>query len=160
MSRKLDRIDLKILDLLQQDSSLSQRQLAERIGLSQNVCWRRLNRLADEGVLKGQSARIDRTALGLDLVVFVLIRTRHHSKAWLEQFRAHVESIPEITDFYRIGGDWDYLIRVVTENMTGYDAVYQRLVSEVELEAVTGLFTMEGILENRPVDLRRVLRAE
>ncbi|PLX38430.1 MAG: ArsR family transcriptional regulator [Hyphomicrobiales bacterium] len=153
----MDQIDLQILDLLQQDASLSQRQVAERVGLSQNVCWRRMNRLAADGIIEGQSARINRTALGLDLVVFVLVRTRNHSTTWLEEFRRHVESIPEITDFYRIGGDWDYLIRVVTTSMAGYDAVYQRLVAGVELETVTGLFAMEGILENRPIALRRTL---
>ncbi|MCT8159698.1 Lrp/AsnC family transcriptional regulator [Pseudoruegeria sp. SHC-113] len=151
--KPLDQIDLRILAELQKDASLSQRDLAERVGMSQNACWRRLNALNARGVLQGARARIDRKQTGLGLVVFVMIRTRHHSADWLKTFRRHVLTIPEVIDFHRISGDYDYLLKVVTESMDSYDGVYQRLIEGVELDSVTSFFAMEAIAEERPLPL-------
>jgi Lrp/AsnC family transcriptional regulator len=82
-----------------------------------------------------------------------MIRTSHHAKAWADGFRQHVERLPEVTEFYRIGGDWDYLIKVVCRGMAGYDRFYQKLITDFELSTVTGFFSMEAIIENRPPDL-------
>ncbi|WJR75713.1 Lrp/AsnC family transcriptional regulator [Bradyrhizobium sp. NP1] len=154
---KIDKIDLAILSRLQKNSTLSQRDLAEQVGLSQNACWRRLQRLNASGLLKGTTTDIDLAALGLDLTVFVMVRTRHHSKEWADRFRRHVERLPEVIDFHRIGGDWDYMIKVVAKGMHGYDVFYQRLITSFDLDRVTGLFSMEGIVRNRPVDLTRLV---
>ncbi|KUJ79583.1 Lrp/AsnC family transcriptional regulator [Ruegeria profundi] len=153
MSEKLDRIDTRILKELQQDATLSQRELADRVGLSQNACWRRLKSLNENGVLIGSTARIAREKLGLSLVVFVMLRTRHHSAEWLQAFRRHVLTIPEVVDFHRIGGDYDYQLKVVTQDMASYDRVYQRLIEKVELDSVTSYFAMEAIAEGRPLPL-------
>lgn len=150
----LDYIDHKILTVLQQDGALSQREVASQVGLSQNACWRRIRRLTDLGIIEGYHARLNASVIGLDLTVFIMIRTRHHSERWSKAFKTHVESIPEVVEMHRIGGDWDYLIKVVTKSMAGYDKVYQNITSTVELEAVTGLFSMETILENRPLSIR------
>lgn len=149
----VDHIDRQILKQLQEDADLSQRELADRIGVSQNACWRRLQALTAAGVLLGATARLDRQQLGLGLVVFVMLRTRHHSADWLAQFRRHVLTIPEVVDFHRIGGDYDYQLKVVTEDMASYDRVYQRLIEKVELDSVTSYFTMESIAEGRPLPL-------
>lgn len=153
MRDSVDQIDKRLLAELQRDGGLSQRELADRVGLSQNACWRRLRALTDTGLLKGSRARVDRRKLGLDLVVFVMIRTRHHSADWLAAFRRHVLTIPEVVDFHRIGGDYDYQLKVVTEDMTSYDRVYQRLIAGVELDSVTSYFAMEAIAEDRPLPL-------
>lgn len=150
---QIDQIDRSILTALQQDASQSQRDLAERIGLSQNACWRRLKRLEDSGLITGTRLVLDRELLGLDLTVFMMIRTRHHARDWSARFRRHVEAIPEVSEFHRIGGDWDYLIRIVTRSMAGYDQVYQHLIGSFELESVTGYFSMETIFEGRPLVL-------
>jgi len=84
-------------------------------------------------------------------VVFVMIKTRHHSGDWLKMFRQHVADIPEVVDFFRIGGEYDYLLKVVTKDMTTYDGVYQRLIKGVELDSVTSNFAMESIVEQRPL---------
>lgn len=152
-SEKIDIFDLKILTSLQKNANLSQRDLADAVGLSQNACWRRLQRLHTIGMIRGSYGEIDLVALGFDLTVFVMIRTRHHSKEWADDFRAHVERLPEVIDFYRIGGDWDYLMKVVTRGMSGYDAFYQKLITKFDLATVTGFFSMEAIINNRPVDL-------
>ncbi len=151
MSQSIDQIDRSLLAHLQRDGSLSQRDLAERVGLSQNACWRRLKALQDKGILKGTRAEVDREKLDLGLVVFVMLRTRHHSAEWLAQFRRHVLTIPEVVDFHRIGGDYDYQLKVVTRDMGAYDKVYQRLIAGVELDSVTSYFAMEAIAEGRPL---------
>jgi Lrp/AsnC family transcriptional regulator len=151
-------IDMRILTAMQIDAGLSQRDLAEKVGMSQNACWRRLQRLHSLGLIRGSHSDIDLKALGFDLVVFVMIRTRHHSREWSEGFRAHVEKLPEVIDFYRIGGEWDYLIKGVTRGMSGYDAFYQKLITDFDLVTVTGFFSMEAIINNRPVDLGKLRR--
>lgn len=147
----LDHIDKSILRALQQDASLSQRELADKVGLSQNSCWRRLTRLREEGVITGQTVRLDMQAVGLDLTVFAMVRTRHHSAEWLEQFRKSVLSIDNVIDFFRIAGDYDYMIKIVARDMNDFDRVYQRLIKENELEAVTSYIAMETIADSRNV---------
>ncbi|MBU3036417.1 Lrp/AsnC family transcriptional regulator [Tritonibacter mobilis] len=151
MTKTIDQIDRDLLHILQRDGSLSQRDLAERVGLSQNACWRRLKALQDKRILRGTRAEVDRSQLDLGLVVFVMLRTRHHSAEWLAQFRRHVLTIPEVVDFHRIGGDYDYQLKVVTRDMASYDKVYQRLIGGVELDSVTSYFAMETIAEGRPL---------
>lgn len=155
--KNFDIFDLRILTAVQRDSSLSQRQIADLVGLSQNACWRRMQALQAAGVLAGSQARVDLAALGLDLTVFVMIRTRQHSRDWVDRFSRHVQSLPEVIDFNRIGGEWDYLLKIVTQGMAGYDRFYQRLIDGFEFDKVTGLFSMEQILQNRPTDLNRLL---
>ena len=156
--KKIDQFDARILRELQLNSDISQRELAAKVGLSQNACWRRLKLLEDSGVIQGRTVRLDRNQLGLGLVVFAMIRTRHHSTAWLKTFRTHVSSIPDIVDFYRIGGDYDYLLKFVTRDMISYDAVYQKLIEAVELESVTSYFAMEALAEQRPLVLTGATR--
>lgn len=152
-SLEIDRIDRKLLAALQADSSLSQRALAEKVGLSQNACWRRLQRLQSHGVILGQRAELDLARLGFDLVVMVMIKTPHHSKQWADGFKAHVETLPGVVDLYRIGGEWDYLIKVVTRGIAGYDRFYQSLVDGFDLSVVTGHFVMEEMISAKPVVL-------
>lgn len=150
---KLDHIDIQLLRELQSDSAQSQRDLADKVGLSQNACWRRIRLLQERGIIRGYTVQLDKQALDRGLVVFAMIRTRSHSAQWLASFRTHVNSIPDIVDFYRIGGDYDYMLKIVTRDMKSYDHVYQRLIERLDLETVTSYFAMEAILENRPIPL-------
>lgn len=153
MTQKLDHIDRRILQELQRDAGQSQRALSDRVGLSQNACWRRIKALEAKGILGKRTVLLDRTQLGMGLVVFVMVKTRHHSASWLKEFRQHVSTIPEVIDFFRIGGEYDYLLKIVTEDMHGYDEVYKRLIDAIELETVTSYFAMEAIEEQRPIPL-------
>ena len=150
-TENLDNLDKAILRALQQDSSLSQRELAEKVGLSQNSCWRRLTRLREQKIIKGQTVRLDMTAVGLSLTVFVMVRTRHHSAEWLKTFRKSVLEIDNVIDFYRIAGDYDYMIKIVARDMNDFDQIYQRIISQTELETVTSYIAMEAIADGRNV---------
>lgn len=149
MTETIDQIDRALLRALQKDASLSQRDLAEKVGLSQNACWRRLKALRDSGLIKGETVRLDQGRLGLGLTIFMMIRTRHHGKDWLDLFRREVASISNVIDFFRIAGDYDYMLKVVARDMNDFDRIYQRLIEKVELDTVTSCITMEAIVNGR-----------
>ena len=153
MGKTLDQIDRRILEALQNDASLSQRALADQVGLSQNACWRRLKELETSGVIRGRTILLDRDKVGMGLVTFVFVRTSTHSTEWLALFRRHVRTIPEVVDFYRISGEYDYMLKVVTPDIAGFDAVYKRLIDGASMETVTSFFAMETIEEQRPIRL-------
>lgn len=153
MISKIDHIDCRILEELQRDSAQSQRALSDRVGLSQNACWRRLKVLESSGIIRNRTVVLDRARLGVGLIVFVMVKTRHHSADWLKLFRQHVSSIPDVIDFFRIGGEYDYLLKIATNDMASYDQVYKRLIEGIELETVTSYFSMEAIEEQRPIPL-------
>lgn len=141
----MDRIDKAILSLLQKDASLSLQQLSEAVHLSPTPCWRRLQRLEQEGYILGKVALLSPQKLGVGVTVFVSIRTAQHNEQWMQKLRQVVEEIPEIVEFYRMSGDVDYLLRVVVPDVSGYDAVYKRLISSIELSGVSSSFAMEQI---------------
>jgi Lrp/AsnC family transcriptional regulator len=148
-NQNIDHIDRRILRALQRDGTLSQRELAEDVGMSQNACWRRLKALEEGGFITGRTIRLDPRKVGLPLTVFVMVRTRHHSRDWLETFRKEISAIANVTDFYRIAGDYDYMLKVVAADMNDFDRVYQRMIANVELDTVTSFITMEAIVSNR-----------
>lgn len=151
VQKMLDSIDKAILRTLQRDASLSQRELAEEVGLSQNACWRRLTRLRETGVITGQTVRLDMEQIGFALTVFVLIRTRQHSAEWLDQFRKSVLAIENVIDFFRIAGDYDYMLKIVARDMNDFDRIYKKLISGTDLETVTSFIAMEAIADSRDV---------
>lgn len=153
MTTKLDETDRRILRALQTDSSRSQRELADEVGLSQNAFWRRLKTLESSGVIKGYRALLNREAAGASLVVFSMIKTRRHSAEWARRFRTQMETIPEVVSLYRIGGEFDYMLKIVTHDIAGFDQVYQRMTEALELDTVTSYFAMEAMIEDRPIEV-------
>lgn len=142
---KLDSIDRKILRILQQDTTIPIAELADRVGLSRTPCWRRVQRLEANGVIRQRVALADRSKLNVGVTVFVTVRTSNHSEEWLGQFAKAVSSFDEVVEFYRMSGDIDYLLRVVVPDIAAYDAVYQRLIRKVEMFDVSSSFAMEEI---------------
>jgi len=141
----MDKLDAKILELLQADGALSAAEIADRIGLSKAPCWRRIQKLTDEGIIKGTVALLDARALNVGTTVFVTLKTGNHSEAWFERFARAVRDIPEVTEIHRMSGDVDYLIRIVVPDIDAYDVVYKRLISAVEFQDVSASFALETI---------------
>lgn len=142
---QLDRLDRSILHHLQLNAALTNAELAERVGLSANACWRRIKRLEDEGVIAARVAILDRAALNLPVTVFVSIRTTEHNEHWLNQFASSVAAVPEVMEFYRLSGDTDYLLKVVVRDIADYDRVYKKLIALAPLSDVSSSFAMECI---------------
>ena len=129
--------------LLQEDASLSARELGRRVGLTATPCWRRVRALEESGVITARVAVVDRTAVNLDVVALVSIRTNDHSTTWLSAFRRAIDSLPEIVEAYRTSGEIDYLLKVVVPSITAYDDFYKRLIAAVDLYDVRSIFVME-----------------
>jgi Lrp/AsnC family transcriptional regulator len=143
--RRIDAIDRKILMVLQEDASLSVAEIGDRVGLSSTPCWKRIQRMEGEGVIRGKVALVDQNKIGLGLSVFVSIESSDHSEAWLKKFAAAVSAMPEVIEFYRMAGDADYMLRVVVADMQSYDIFYKKLIGAVALKNVTSRFAMEKI---------------
>src|ERR1700712_107006 len=143
--RRIDAIDRKILRVLQEDASLSVADIGERVGLSSTPCWKRVQRMEQEGIITGKVALVDQDKIGLGLSVFVSVESSDHSDAWLKTFAAAVSAMPEVIEFYRMAGDVDYVLRVVVADMRSYDIFYKKLISAVALKNVTSRFAMEKI---------------
>jgi Lrp/AsnC family transcriptional regulator, cysteine-sensing transcriptional activator len=141
----MDAIDRRILQLLQEDASLALEELARRVNLSSTPCWRRVQKLKEAGVIRKEVALLDAGKLNVGVTVFVAVRTNQHTAGWLEKFARSVRDIPEVVEFYRMSGEMDYLLRVVVPDISGYDAVYKKLIRTVELYDVTSSFAMEEI---------------
>lgn len=142
---KLDAIDRKILEVLQQDAGLQISEVASRVGLSQTPCWRRVQRLKEAGVITKNVMLLDPRKINVGVTAFVAIRTSTHTQDWFEHFKAIVEAIPEVVEFYRMSGEVDYLLRVVVPDIAAYDAVYKRLITGTQLFDVSSSFAMEEI---------------
>jgi Lrp/AsnC family transcriptional regulator len=145
MVRSLDRTDLRILDCLQHDASLSTADVADRVGLSTTPCWRRIQNLEKAGILRGRVALLDREQLDLGVDVFVSLRISRHSEQRLDEFSRAIEGFPEVVEFYRMSGDVDYLMRVVVADIKAYDAFYKRLIRHTDIADVSSSFAMERI---------------
>jgi Lrp/AsnC family transcriptional regulator len=139
----LDRIDARILAALQKDAGQAIAELAELVGLSANACWRRIKRLEEAGIIRARVALLDPERIGLGVTVFVSVRTNEHNDAWLKQFAAAVEKIPEVVELYRMSGEIDYLMKIVVADIAHYDRVYKRLIKMVKLTDVSSSFAME-----------------
>lgn len=141
----MDPIDRKILALLQDDASTAIAEIAQKVGLSQTPCWKRVQKMEAAGVIKGRVALLSGKKLNLGLNVFVQLRTNQHDEAWLQRFSAAVMEMPEVVEVYRMAGDIDYLLRVVVRDTDAYDRFYKRLIKKVPLHDVSSSFAMEEI---------------
>lgn len=152
----LDLIDRKIVAELMRNATLPVSQIAEKVGLSQTPCWKRIQRLQETGVLTGRVALADPAKLGLGLTVFVGIEAPDHSGEWRTVFAKATEAIPEVMEVYRMAGEMDYLLRVVVSDMAAFDRLYKRLTDAVPIKNFTSHFAMERIRFTTvyPVDTR------
>jgi len=152
----MDTIDKKILQALQSDSSGSIADIADRAGVSQTPCWRRIKKLEEAGVIEKRVALLNPKALNLTMTAYVMVKTAHHDENWLRRFSDGVEHIPEIVEIHRMAGDIDYLLKVVAGNMSEYDAIYKRLIQVADLSDVSASFSMECIKTTTQLPLDRL----
>jgi Lrp/AsnC family transcriptional regulator len=141
----MDKTDLRILELLQQNGALTVADIGDRVGLSKAPCWRRIQRLHESGVIRQIVALLDPKALNVGTTVFVTVKTANHSAAWFNRFVNTLNEIPEVIEMHRMSGDVDYLIRIVVPNIDAYDKLYKKLISSVEFLDVSASFALETI---------------
>jgi len=149
----MDAKDRRILAELQIDAGQSIEELAAKINLSRNACWRRVRALEEQGIIRARVALLDPDKLNLSLTAFIAIRTAQHDQAWLDRFSAAVRDIPEITGAYRTTGETDYMLRAAVPDIAGYDRLYKRLIAKVPLTDVSAFFVMEKVKETTALPL-------
>jgi Lrp/AsnC family transcriptional regulator len=138
-------IDIKILRILQRDCTISVAEIGKEVGLSTTPCWRRIQKLEQEGVIESRVALLNAKKVSAGVTVFVAITTNEHNISWLERFHAVLRDFPEVVEAYRMSGQVDYLLRVAVPDIESYDRFYKQLISRIELSDVSSSFAMEQI---------------
>lgn len=155
-----DRIDLKILHELQQDASLSNQELAERVGLTAAPCSRRVKQLEETGVIISHSIRIDEKAINLNMSALLYISMDKHIPERFDAFEKTISEIPEVIECFMItGNSADYQLKVAIPDMDEY---YKVLLGKItRIPGVTGVhssFILRKVIENGPLPLSYVAR--
>jgi Lrp/AsnC family leucine-responsive transcriptional regulator len=152
----LDRLDLRLLQLVQENARMPIVEMAKQLSLSASACARRLRLLEDGGVILGYGARLDSTALGLPMTAFVLVSMARKSEDVLANFEAAIAKAPEVMEACLMTGREDYLLRIVVSDLRAYEQfVKQRLtripgVSQVETSFMLRQITARSVLPNPP----------
>ena len=128
--RTLDKLDRRILALLQKDGRLSMKDLAEQVGLSITPCIERVKRMERDGIISGYYARVNPVALGASLLMFVQITLSNKSGEMFDQFRREVLRIPQVLECHLVSGDFDYIIKARIHEMTEY----RKLLGDILLQ--------------------------
>jgi len=153
---EIDPIDRRILDVIQRDGSLSAADVASQVGLSTTTCWRRIQQLEQSGVIKQRVALLDRSKLGLDVVVFVQVRLSTQGRDAIAQFDQAIRDRPEVLDCYTLTGEWDFCLRIVTRDMKEYEAFFLDHLSKIpNVQSVNSSIAVTVIKESTVLPLSR-----
>jgi len=127
----VDRLDLRILDILQRQGALSAAEVASKIKLSTTTCWRRIQQLENNGVIKARVALLDRNSLGLDVTIFAHVKLATTGRDAIAEFEAAIRDRAEVLECYTLTGEWDFLLKIVTMNIKAYEAFYLDYLSRI-----------------------------
>jgi Lrp/AsnC family transcriptional regulator len=141
----VDRLDRKILQILQEDATVPVAEIGRRVGLSTTPCWRRIQKLEEDGVIVRRAALLDPKKINTKVTAFVAITTSQHNEEWLKRFAEVIQDLPEVVEFYRMAGQVDYLLRIVVPDIEAYDNLYKRLIAKIDISDVSTTFAMEQI---------------
>ncbi|MBP1613190.1 MAG: AsnC family transcriptional regulator [Bacteroidetes bacterium] len=151
---KLDQTDLKLLKLLQEDSNLTTKELAQRVNLSPTPVFERVKQLEREGFIKKYVAILDPEKLSKGFIVFCNIRLKQHSKENGHQFMEAIMGIDEITECYNISGDYDFMLKIYVPNMKYYqDFVLNKLGTVDSIGSLQSIFVMGQIKQTHSIPL-------
>ena len=151
----LDRVDRRILDLLQREGALSVAEVAARTGLSTTTCWRRIQTMEAQGVILGRVALLDRSALGLDVTIFAHVKLSTQGRDAIAAFAEAIRERPEVLACYTTMGEWDFMLRIVTKDIKAYEAFYLDHLSKLpNVQSINSSVTVTVIKETTvlPID--------
>lgn len=150
----LDRIDRRILEVLQEDGRLSNVELAERVALSPSPCLRRVKRLEDAGIISGYRAVLDRRTIGLGLTVFVEIKVSKHSRDNAAMLHQALLKVPEVVSCHIVSGVTDFLAEVVVPDLEAYERLMtEKLLTLPTIEDMRSNFSIRTVKTNAPLPL-------
>jgi Lrp/AsnC family transcriptional regulator len=130
MGNELSRQDINILQILQSDASKTSTEVADLVGMSQSPCWRRINKIEQDGLINKKVALLDRQALGMDLVVFATVNLTTSGRQNLVEFESSVRNFDEVVECYTMTGIWDYMLKIIVKDIRNYESfVRDRLLA-------------------------------
>ena len=145
MPTALDAIDIKILELMQKDASLSTGELAERVGLSQSPCWRRIQRLREEGYIKAVVAVVDPEKVGFKMQIFAQVKMTTLSEEDRASFYRQINAIPEILECWTVFGEMDAMMKILAPDVTWYqDFIFSVLLKLPGVTDVRSIVTLSA----------------
>ena len=147
---KLDKIDLQILKLLQENSKITNLDLSKKIGLSPAPTLERVKKLEQSGVIKSYHAKVDAVAIGLNVRTFALVNLAWQKENALDNFLAKIRAIDEITECYIITGDADFLMKIVCKDLLSYEQLLFKTLSQIEeIERIKTLMTLSKVKKDK-----------
>ena len=150
--RKLDRIDLNILRILQQEGRISYVDLADKVGLSTTPCMERVKRLEQEHIIEGYQAIVNPSTIGLNLLVFVEISLHYQSPSAFDDFKKAVSALPNVLECHLISGQSDYLLKTRISEMSEYRQLLGDLLINLPgIKESKSYIVMEAVKENQPL---------
>ena len=132
MTNEIDDTDRRILRAIQLDNSRSKADLADLVGISQPSCWRRIQRLKETGVIRGEVAVLDRERLGFGTMVYALVKLSNVGRANLAGFSDAIRSLPEVVECNVVMGMADFLLKIVTPDIYAYERFFFERLSSIE----------------------------
>jgi Lrp/AsnC family transcriptional regulator len=155
MAFTLDAIDIKILELMQKDASLSTAELAEKVGLSQSPCWRRIQRLREEGYIKAIVAVVDHQKLGFKLQIFAQVKMTGQTEEERNGFYEAIRSVPEILECWTVFGEMDAMLKILAPDVQWYqDFIFQVLLKLPGVVDIRSIVTLSESKSTTAVPLR------
>lgn len=155
MPAELDAIDMKILELMQRDASLSTAELAERVGLSQSPCWRRIQRMREEGYIKAQVVIVDREKLGFKMQIFAQVKMTTLSDEDRAKFHKAINEIPEILECYTVFGEMDAMLKILAPDVIWYqDFIFSTLLKLPGVIDVRSIVTLTESKSTTAIPMR------
>ncbi|MBJ7417760.1 MAG: Lrp/AsnC family transcriptional regulator [Niveispirillum sp.] len=149
--KPLDGLDWRILDQLQRDGSATAAEVADKVGLSQSPCWRRIQRLEEDGIIKRRVALLDRKAIGLNVLIFSHVKLEAHSGDLLTDFREAIRRIAEVQECFVLMGQVDFMLRIVTKDIEAYEALFFEKLSKLpgvrEINSMIAVSTVKETTE-------------
>lgn len=141
----MDELDKKILNLLQQDAMLPVAEIAEKVGSSKSVCWRRIQRLQDDGIIKARVALLDPNKIGLDIILFAQVKMTAHGRR-LPNFIEIIRDIPQILECYTLMGNVDFLLKIVVKDIQEYENLWWHQLSQIEgVQEISSTIAMTAV---------------
>ena len=142
----LDRYERRILRELQRDANQTTAEIAAKVGLSPSPCWRRIDRLEKEGVIRARVAVIDRRKIGLNAHIFAQVRLNAHGRSNLDEFSAAIRAFPEVLDAYVLMGQTDFMLRIVAPDIDAYERFFFQKLSKLPgIQEITSTVALSDI---------------
>lgn len=157
MAYTIDKIDSQILGILQQNSNRTTKSIAEELGMSTSPIFERIKKLEKEGYIKKYVAVLNNKKIGLKQTVFMGITLQGHTRSYLEKFVKQINSFPEVIECHRVSGNFDYLLKLVVEDIEAYETfIISKLTLLPYLGNVQSLITLSTGKETNEIDLSRI----